>query len=235
MGKLILVRHGKTPLNHPGQDERLRGWLDVPLDEKGMEEAQAIAAQLRGRKIAVIYSSDLRRARQTAQTLRRAITSRVVATKDLRPWNLGVFCGHRVRDLLPFLNHLSQHPDVAPPGGESYYQFFGRYSARLRELMRLAEGSADDIVAVTHVRNLLVTRTIVEHGDPDRAPVRGGPPTGTLIAVEKREGTWQFTPELDDLPSASTKAREHHPPAPPTGNRGRTPGCVMSVAEVYVR
>jgi broad specificity phosphatase PhoE len=30
MGKLLIIRHGKTALNLPGKDERLRGWLDVP-------------------------------------------------------------------------------------------------------------------------------------------------------------------------------------------------------------
>lgn len=39
MGELILVRHGHTPLNVPGRDERLRGWLDIPLDDQGLQEA----------------------------------------------------------------------------------------------------------------------------------------------------------------------------------------------------
>ena len=43
MGKLILVRHGHTSLNSPGDDERLRAWLDVPLDEKGLREAAETA------------------------------------------------------------------------------------------------------------------------------------------------------------------------------------------------
>jgi broad specificity phosphatase PhoE len=37
MGKLILVRHGHTPLNAAGKEERLRGWLDIPLDEQGLQ------------------------------------------------------------------------------------------------------------------------------------------------------------------------------------------------------
>ena len=47
MGKLILVRHGRTPLNAPGNDERLRGWLDIPLDEHGLEEAEEAGERLR--------------------------------------------------------------------------------------------------------------------------------------------------------------------------------------------
>jgi hypothetical protein len=59
--------------------------------------------------------------------------------------------------------------------------------------MNLALESSQCIVAVTHVRNMLATQTIIEHGDRDRVPVRGGPPTGTLIVVEKRDGIWRMS------------------------------------------
>jgi len=193
MGKLILVRHGHTCLNVPGRDERLRGWLDIPLDDQGLQEAAETAERLEDYPVEAIYSSDLRRARQTAEVLRRRTGApRVATSKDLRPWNLGVFCGQRVYDILPFLNLLNQHPDMVAPSGESFYQFYGRYSQRLNELMNLAQQSSKSIVAVTHVRNVLATQTIIEHGDRDRVPVKGGPATGTLIVVEKVNGIWQM-------------------------------------------
>src|SRR5271166_5058329 len=151
MGKLILVRHGHTQLNSPGKDERLRGWLDVPLDEEGLREAVEIAEQLANYPVEAIYSSDLRRARQTAETLRRHTRARVHATSDLRPWNLGVFGGQKVHDLLPFLNLLNRHPELPAPSSESFHQFYGRYSKRLLELMNTAEQASGYIVAVTHV------------------------------------------------------------------------------------
>jgi broad specificity phosphatase PhoE len=193
MGKLILVRHGHTCLNAPGRDERLRGWLDLPLDDQGLKEAAETAERLADYPVEAIYSSDLRRARQTAEVLRRRTHApRVTTTKELRPWNLGVFCGQRVMDILPFLNLLNQQPDLAAPSGESFYQFYGRYSRRLMDLMNLALESSRCIVAVTHVRNVLASRTVIEHGDRDRVPVRGGPPTGTLIVVEKHDGVWRM-------------------------------------------
>jgi broad specificity phosphatase PhoE len=196
MGKLILVRHGHTCLNIPGRDERLRGWLDLPLDEKGLQEAADTAEHLAEYPIEAIYSSDLRRARQTAEILRRRVRApKVTTTMELRPWNMGVFCGQRVFDILPFLNLLNQHPDLAAPSGESFYQFYGRYSQRLTELMNLALQSSQCIVAVTHVRNVLASQTIIEHGDRDQVPVRGGPPTGTLMIVEKEEGIWRMRSE----------------------------------------
>ena len=192
MGKLILVRHGHTPLNSPGADERLRAWLDVPLDEQGLREAAETAKRLTNYPIKVIYCSDLRRARQTAEVLRRRVKATVTATKELRPWNLGAFGGQRVRDILPFLNLLNHRPDLPAPSGESFYQFYGRYSHRLRQLLDLAEVSEGYVLAVTHVRNLLAATTIIEGGDIDKVPVRGGPSTGTVSIVEKIGGSWRI-------------------------------------------
>ncbi len=201
MGKLILVRHGHTCLNVPGRDERLRGWLDLPLDDQGLREAAETAERLADYPVDAIYSSDLRRARQTAEVLRRrAHAPRITATKELRPWNLGVFCGQRVMDILPFLNLLNRHPDVAAPGGESFYQFYGRYSRRLTALLNLALQSAGCIVAVTHVRNVLASQTVIEQGNPDLIPVRGGPPTGTLLVVERQNGRWEMRSDSGRAP-----------------------------------
>jgi broad specificity phosphatase PhoE len=200
MGKLILVRHGRTPLNAPGNDERLRGWLDIPLDEHGLEEAEEAGERLRDCGVEVIYSSDLRRARQTAEIVRRHTKSPVLATHELRPWNLGVFTGQRVRDILPFLNQLNQHPSLAAPSGESYHQFYGRYAARLTKLMELADAATGTVVAITHVRNLLATKSIVEHGDRNRVPVKGGPSTGTLLVIERLHGVWTMRDQVQYLP-----------------------------------
>ena len=194
MGKLILVRHGHTVLNCPGHDERLRGWLDIPLDEQGLREADETAELLGDLRVDAIFCSDLRRARQTAEVLRRSTKAPVTSTRELRPWDVGVFAGHRVKDLLPFLNLLNQHPDVAAPGGESFYQFFGRYSSRLHAMLTLAEETPNSIMAVTHVRNLLAATTIIQNGDRNRVPVRGGPSTGTVTVVEKENGRWTLTP-----------------------------------------
>lgn len=205
MGKLILVRHGHTCLNVPGKDERLRGWLDLPLDEQGLREAHDTAQLLVDYPVHTVYSSDLRRARQTAEILRRRThATRVVGTKELRPWNVGVFAGQRVCDILPFLNLMNHHPDLAAPSGESFYQFYGRYSRRLVELMNISLETDGYVLAVTHVRNLLAAKTVIEQGDPAKVPVKGGPSTGTLTIVEKRDGIWRMQavdPKLAVVPA----------------------------------
>jgi broad specificity phosphatase PhoE len=191
MGKLLIIRHGHTPLNLPGRDERLRGWLDIPLDQQGLDEAAETGDFIRHNyQVDLIYSSDLRRARQTAETLRKKTGAVVVQTSDLRPWNLGVFCGQRVREIIPFLNLLNQHPDMPAPSGESFYQFYGRYAHRLTMLLAEAESSTKSIAVVTHVRNLLASATIILGGSRDKVPVKGGPETGTVLVAEKIRNAW---------------------------------------------
>jgi broad specificity phosphatase PhoE len=192
MGKLILVRHGHTALNRPGDDERLRSWLDVPLDETGLEEAVKTAEMLTKYSVSAIYCSDLRRARQTAEVVRHRVKAPVTATSELRPWNLGAFGGQRVKDIIPFLNLLNQRPDLPAPSGESFYQFYGRYSHRLTELLHLADLSDGYVLAITHVRNLLAATVIIEGGDKTRVPVKGGPSTGAISIVEKIDGRWRI-------------------------------------------
>jgi broad specificity phosphatase PhoE len=200
MGKLLIIRHGHTSLNMPGRDERLRGWLDVPLDGEGMDEAALTAAQVHAtHTVDAIYCSDLRRARQTAEVLRKQTKASITATSDLRPWNLGVFCGQRVREILPFLNLLNQHLDLAAPSGESFYQFYGRYSHRLKELLTLAEASPNSIAVVTHVRNLLATSSVITGSDLDKVPVKGGPHTGAVMVIEKEQGSWKIAGSAHEL------------------------------------
>lgn len=62
LGKLILVRHGQSQWN---LENRFTGWVDVPLSEKGREEASSAGRKLRDIRIDTIYVSHMTRAIQT--------------------------------------------------------------------------------------------------------------------------------------------------------------------------
>ena len=209
MGKLILVRHGHTALNRPGEGEILRSWLNVPLDEIGLREAEETAEKLQGYPIEAIYCSDLKRARQTARILRRGSRAAITPTPELRPWNLGVFGGALVQEILPFLNLLNENPTMPAPSGESFYQFYERYERRLKELLEVAEAAEGYVLAVTHVRNLLAATSIIEGRDKNKVPVCGGPRTGTITIVERNGTGWKIHREdgspVVQAPVASTR------------------------------
>lgn len=208
MGKLILIRHGHTILNAPGVEERLRGWMDVPLSEQGLQEAEDTARIVSHYDIKAIYSSDLTRAIQTSTIVAKKVKAPITPTTELRPWNLGVFAGQLIHELLPFLKLLNQRPEVVAPSGESWNQFYARYSGRLLSLMNLAHKSQHDIAAVAHVRNFLTAPSIVLKGDKNKVPVKGGPKTGSVYIIEKKGKNWSIkTDKLEPVTLASLAAK----------------------------
>ncbi|MEI8159145.1 MAG: histidine phosphatase family protein, partial [Burkholderiales bacterium] len=64
--RIIAIRHGETAWN---VDTRLQGHLDIGLNQRGQWQAQRAAQALADEDIAAIYSSDLSRARATAQAI----------------------------------------------------------------------------------------------------------------------------------------------------------------------
>ncbi|MUT67689.1 histidine phosphatase family protein [Paenibacillus sp. NEAU-GSW1] len=64
--KIGWIRHGSTAWNKEG---RAQGHSDIPLDEEGLEQAELLGRRLSGEQWDVIYSSDLMRARVTAETV----------------------------------------------------------------------------------------------------------------------------------------------------------------------
>ena len=177
--------------------------MDVPLDEQGLREAEETAQRLAQYPVAHIYSSDLHRARQTAEAVVRATLAPIAHTSDLRPWNLGTLAGQRVSDILPILQQLERDPALAAPGGESFLTFCDRYSRKLEELLEIAARTTDCIVAVTHVRNLLAAPALLRGGDRGHIPVSGGPGTGSLVWVEKNGKGWNL--RVDEAPVAGLR------------------------------
>lgn len=93
---ILLVRHGETDSNAEG---RIQGQTNTPLNERGRAQAQALADELAGESIAAVYSSDLDRARETAEILAARLDLPVVVDPALRERNFGSWEGRTVDEL----------------------------------------------------------------------------------------------------------------------------------------
>lgn len=88
--KLFIIRHGESVGNVKGI---IQGQLDLPLSERGIDEAKKLAEYLKGEKIHKIYSSDISRALQTANYIAQEQNLNVIVDPIFREAQLGRFQG----------------------------------------------------------------------------------------------------------------------------------------------
>lgn len=158
MGRWLIVRHGETRWNLEG---RLQGISDIGLSEKGHRQAQMVARRLAGVYIDVAYSSDLTRARDTAQSILENRELTLHAIPELRERGYGTFEGLTVEERQQrypamFAASLVNDLDFAPTGGETPRQTIERMSA---------------FVAALGMRHPDETVLIVGHGGSLRAAI----------------------------------------------------------------
>jgi 2,3-bisphosphoglycerate-dependent phosphoglycerate mutase len=79
MAKLVLVRHGQSLWN---LEDRFTGWVDVPLTEKGREEARRAGELLQEIRFAVAYTSALTRAQETLEIILSILGQRPPVIRD---------------------------------------------------------------------------------------------------------------------------------------------------------
>ena len=119
--RLIVVRHGETAWN---VDTRIQGHLDIPLNATGLWQARQLGDALAGEAISAIYTSDLLRARRTAQAVADATGAALVDEPGLRERAFGSFQGRTFAEVEAEQPEQARRwrqrdPDYAPQGGES--------------------------------------------------------------------------------------------------------------------
>ena len=105
MTTLLLARHGETDWN---RERRLQGGTDTELNDLGRAQARVLAAELDDVELAAIYSSDLRRARETAEIVAAAKGLRVHTDRGLRERSFGSWEGltrDEIAERFPDLEH----------------------------------------------------------------------------------------------------------------------------------
>lgn len=147
---IILCRHGESEGN---REARFGGHGPTPLTALGRSQAEATAQRLARSGVDAVYSSDLVRARETADIIAAAIGCETVATPSLRERSVGIFTGltfDEARERFPrdFEALLRRDPDSCPPGGETYAQCRARASSFLDDL--LVSRAGQRILLVSH-------------------------------------------------------------------------------------
>jgi len=197
--EFVCVRHGRTAWNAL---RRFQGQTDIPLDDEGLAQAQALAAHLRAERFDLALASDLIRARTTAETICAERDILLEFTPELREMHFGAWEGLTWDQIVVRWPELEARNEKAPmyytaEGGESWDGLCERVDALLRATT--ARMGADD-------RALIVSHAGVMHGIV-RSLSAAGPsgirfsPGGILRARGSFETGWELT-AIDETASA---------------------------------
>lgn len=147
--RVVLLRHGETAWN---VEQRIQGHLDIPLNDTGRWQAERLATALADEGIGAIYSSDLQRARATAEPLARLLQLPVVNDVGLRERGFGLFEGETFTDIEARWPEQAKawrrrDPDFGPSGGETLSAFYERCVSTAQRLAEPHPGMAIALVA----------------------------------------------------------------------------------------
>jgi len=148
---ILLVRHGETD----GNAARILQRPDVPLNDRGLRQAEQVARRLSALGFARILCSDLLRARMTAAPLAARSGVAIEQSPLLQERNFGDLRGMAYAALSedPF------GPDVRPPNGEDWPTFHARVADAFAFIVSRRRSMNGTLVVVTHG---LVCRALVE-------------------------------------------------------------------------
>ena len=163
--QIVLVRHGATDWNLQG---RCQGSTDRDLSDVGIRQAEHLATLLSNEEIHAIYSSNLRRARQTAELISQPRNLSVMIEDNVRELDHGELEGLTFNEIksahAEFLARWRSIPaEIRVPGGERLADVAERAWNGLTRIVRCHQ-EAESIVVVSHNFPILgivcrVTRT----------------------------------------------------------------------------
>ena len=163
MTRLVLLRHGETDWNREG---RYQGQADPPLNEEGRHQAEALVGRLAGRGMETIYSSDLRRASETARILAARLGLPLMLDPRLREIHQGEWEGRWVEDIMQtypeaWALRWKEPLRARAPGGESILEVEARVSQAVEEIASVHPNGV--VLIVSHALALASLRCRAHH------------------------------------------------------------------------
>jgi broad specificity phosphatase PhoE len=187
--ELLLVRHGETAWN---AEQRFQGHADPPLNDVGREQARALADELAAEQLDAIYTSDLRRASETAEIVAARLGIEVIRRRELREIDVGDWQGltwEEIEEQYPDGRSRWEEHGHGWEGGETYEQLRERVVAALWEIAASHPGGR--VLVVGHGGTIRSVRAHVE-GRSVAESRRHAPAIGNCEVVRIRSQDGEF-------------------------------------------
>ncbi len=152
MAELIFVRHGETIWSRT-QQHTFRGRIDIPLNERGIQQARSVGQLLKDKNIQYIYSSPLKRALDTAKEITRFHKLKIRIHEGFIDLDFGDWQGKLHEDIKRQYPEHYQKWLVEPhkmkfPNGENLDIVRSRIESAIKELY--SQHKSGSIVITTH-------------------------------------------------------------------------------------
>lgn len=138
--KLILIRHGESEGN---VQRKFSGFQDVNLTKKGIWQAERLAYRLKELPVDVVYCSDLKRARHTAEIIFGSRGIDIMPNSNLREMNFGIWEGYTFEEVMArygngneiksWLGNIKEEINI--PQGESLAELNKRVMIELNKIL----------------------------------------------------------------------------------------------------
>jgi broad specificity phosphatase PhoE len=193
--RVIFIRPGETDWN---RDLRYQGWVAIPLSPYGQRQAQRLANYIRNIGVSALYTSDLKRASDTATILAEKLGSEPIVDKRLRERNIGTWQGLTQKEMQSWYSDeykqfLADPDGFRVPGGESRKDVRERILAAFNDFLAADKGETIAILSHSTAINALLAEIIpgVKFGSVDVSNT-------SVTTIKRDDGKWQLV-TADDI------------------------------------
>jgi len=177
MLKILLIRPGVTDFDEQG---RIKGTLDIPLNDHGTAQVARTIDELVGEKIDAIYISPCQCCQQTADLLAKSRDMKAKSLKGLKNLNHGLWHGKRIEEVKQqqpkVYRQWQEHPEtVCPPEGEPLSEVKQRVGTALAKLIKKHKDGVVALVVPEPLTSVILSQLNESKlGDLWQAECRGG-------------------------------------------------------------
>ena len=159
--KIYFTRHGLTEYN---KERRIQGLLDSPLTLEGKEKAKELGDRLKDEGIEIIYSSDQKRAMDSAKIINEALKLDIIPDRKLREVSMlsheGMTWAESVATDPDREDLIMQRPDLFNEGG--IYPYRDALEDAIAFIFELIKTNYEKVLVMTHGSKLRVITTVLE-------------------------------------------------------------------------
>jgi broad specificity phosphatase PhoE len=194
--RVVFIRPGETNWNRQG---RWQGWVAVPMNELGRQQVERLANYVRHIGMGALYTSDLKRAMQTAELLAEKLGYAPIQDERLRERHVGIWQGLTLDEMRDWYAHdyqklLADRRGFRVPSGESREDVCNRMSAAFDDILATAKGETIGIISHTTAIHELLLK-LIPGSRADDVPVSNSSVTTITLGDD---GRWHLV-AADDV------------------------------------